>query len=101
MQFNQGGHLWQQWPFVLTQTTKPPIKDVAQCPKKGRIVLLCMTLLWTKRHNTTRNDKTLSSYPRYNNHTDKTSVKFALTNDTPYLALPGELWGVFRELYKE
>ena len=32
---------------------------------------------------------------------DKTAVRFALTNDTPYLALTGELWGVFRELYKE
>ena len=26
---------------------------------------------------------------------------FALTNDTLYLALTGEIWGVFRELYQE
>ena len=29
------------------------------------------------------------------------SARFALTNDTPWLALTGERWGVFRELYKE
>ena len=33
------------------------------------------------------------------NYDDKTFVKFALMNDTPYPALTGELWGVFRELY--
>ena len=26
---------------------------------------------------------------------------FAFTNDTPYLALTGELWGVFREILKD
>ena len=26
---------------------------------------------------------------------------FASTNDTPYLALTGELWGVFCEIYKK
>ena len=31
----------------------------------------------------------------------KTSVRFALTNDTPYLAITGEdIGGVFRELHK-
>ena len=44
----------------------------------------------------------LPSYkPNNYNYYDKTSVRFALTNDTPYLALTCELWGVFRELYKE
>ena len=28
-------------------------------------------------------------------------VKFAFTNDTPYLTLSREPWGVFGELYKE
>ena len=28
-------------------------------------------------------------------------VRFALTNDTPYLALTGALWGVFLELYED
>ena len=33
---------------------------------------------------------------------NKTSVRsIALTNDTPYLALTGELWDVFREFYQE
>ena len=31
--------------------------------------------------------------------TKKTSVKFALTNDTACLALTGELWGVFHDIY--
>ena len=35
----------------------------------------------------------------HNNYNDKTSIRFALTNDTPYLVLTGEAWGVFRELY--
>ena len=30
----------------------------------------------------------------------KISSNFALTNDAPYLALTGRLWGVFRELIK-
>ena len=33
--------------------------------------------------------------------TKKTSVKFALMNDTAYLALTGELWDVFHDLYTE
>ena len=36
-----------------------------------------------------------------NNHNDKTSVRFALTNATPYHALTDDIWGIFRELYKE
>ena len=31
----------------------------------------------------------------------KLGSNFALTNDTSYLALTGELWGVFREWFKE
>ena len=31
----------------------------------------------------------------------KTLVRFALTKDTTYLTLTGELSGVFRELYEE
>ena len=31
----------------------------------------------------------------------KTSVRFALTDDTPYHVLTGELLGIFRELYEE
>ena len=31
----------------------------------------------------------------------KLRSNFALTHDNPYLALTGELWGVFRELFKE
>ena len=31
---------------------------------------------------------------QYNNYNDKTSVRFPFTNDTPYLALTGELSGV-------
>ena len=27
--------------------------------------------------------------------------EFAFMNDTPYLNLTGELWGVFREIFKE
>ena len=27
--------------------------------------------------------------------------RFAPTNDTPYLAAMGEIWGIFRELYEE
>ena len=38
---------------------------------------------------------------QHNNYNDKTSVGFALTNDTPSLALMGELCGVFHELYEE
>ena len=34
----------------------------------------------------------------HSNGNDKTSDRFALMNDTLYLALTGELWGVFREL---
>ena len=37
----------------------------------------------------------------HNNYNDKTSVRFACTKDTPYVALTGELWGVYRELYEE
>ena len=37
----------------------------------------------------------------HNNYNDKTSATYALTNDTPYLALTGEIWRAFRELYKE
>ena len=39
-------------------------------------------------------------YTQHNILNDKTSVRFALTNDTSYLALTGELWGVIRGLYK-
>ena len=38
---------------------------------------------------------------QHKNDNDKTSVRFALTNDNSYLALSGQLWGVFRELYEE
>ena len=38
---------------------------------------------------------------QHNNYNDKTSVRFALMNDTPYFALMGEIWGVFHELYGE
>ena len=38
---------------------------------------------------------------QYNNYNDKTSDRFAFTNDMPYLALTSELWGVYRELYRE
>ena len=38
---------------------------------------------------------------QYNNYNDKTSDRFAFTNDIPYLAHTGELWGVYREFYKE
>ena len=31
----------------------------------------------------------------------KLRQNFALTNDTLYLTFKGELWGVFRELFKE
>ena len=31
---------------------------------------------------------------------DKPSLRFALTKDTPNLALTGELWGVYRDLYE-
>ena len=31
----------------------------------------------------------------------KLRLNFALMNDTPYLALPGKLWGVFGNLFKE
>ena len=36
-----------------------------------------------------------------NDYNYKTSVRFALMNDNPYLDLTGELWVVFRELYSE
>ena len=38
---------------------------------------------------------------QYNTYSDKTLVRFALTNDTPYLTLTGKLWGAFHELYTE
>ena len=37
----------------------------------------------------------------HNDYNDNISVRFALTNDTPYLALSGEIWGIFRELTEE
>ena len=37
---------------------------------------------------------------QHNNYNDNTWVRFALTNNTPYLCLTGEIWGVFHELYK-
>ena len=33
-------------------------------------------------------------------HNDETAVRFALTKDTPYIALTDELWGVIHELYE-
>ena len=38
---------------------------------------------------------------QHKNNNDKTLVRFALMNDTPYLALTGELWGVYLELYRD
>ena len=38
---------------------------------------------------------------QHNNYNDKTSVKFTLMNDTPYLVLTGEFWGVFSELCED
>ena len=35
---------------------------------------------------------------QHNNYNDKSSVRFSFAQDTPYLALMGELRGVFREL---
>ena len=35
------------------------------------------------------------------NDNDKTSVRFALMNNTQFLTLKGMLWGIFHELYKE
>ena len=40
-------------------------------------------------------------YIQHNNHNDETSVRFALTKDTPYLAITGKLWDVFRKLFDE
>ena len=39
--------------------------------------------------------------PQHNHYNDKTSVTFALRNGTLYFAHTGELYGVFRMLYKE
>ena len=30
-----------------------------------------------------------------------TNIKNTTTNNTPYLTLTGELWGAFREIFKE
>ena len=35
------------------------------------------------------------------NHNDIFREDLSFTNDTPYLALPGELWGVFRGIFKD
>ena len=35
------------------------------------------------------------------NHNDTFREDLSFTNDTPYLALPGELWGVFRGIFKD